>query len=291
MADSLEQIGRDYAIDYAIDFGRAAEALHEEVSRLDADMLALAENLANHREEDHMNDPTPRTAEEALTDEQERKAFYAAYDECERLTGHKPAAYDVWMLARGKMTTDGRATLSRTPPAPSPEPVAWRYRHKSVKGKWGVTDLPPVQPNDRFYEFVPMYAAPPLDEAPADPDVHPTERAGKSPEAADGAVHDAIMRALDEAGIYQSVLRGMCVEVGLERFRDSIERAGEAVQRPADGDRDYRALYEELLYAVGNKYPGESRHQTALRYIERAEQSSAASGNTATARSDEGEPS
>jgi hypothetical protein len=32
-----------------------------------------------------------------------------------------------------------------------------------------------------------------------------------------------------------------------------------------------RALYEQLLYAVGNKYPGETRHQTALRYIQQAE--------------------
>lgn len=29
--------------------------------------------------------------------------------------------------------------------------------------------------------------------------------------------------------------------------------------------------YDELLYAVGNKYPGETRHQTALRYIQQAE--------------------
>ena len=27
------------------------------------------------------------------------------------------------------------------------------------------------------------------------------------------------------------------------------------------------ALYHELLYAVCSKFPGESRHQTALRYI------------------------
>lgn len=30
--------------------------------------------------------------------------------------------------------------------------------------------------------------------------------------------------------------------------------------------------YQELLYAVGNKFPGESRHDTALRYIRQAEQ-------------------
>ena len=31
------------------------------------------------------------------------------------------------------------------------------------------------------------------------------------------------------------------------------------------------ALYEDLLYCVGNKYPNESRHETAKRYLLRAE--------------------
>jgi hypothetical protein len=30
--------------------------------------------------------------------------------------------------------------------------------------------------------------------------------------------------------------------------------------------------YDELIYAVGNKYEGETRHQTALRYIKQAEE-------------------
>lgn len=30
-------------------------------------------------------------------------------------------------------------------------------------------------------------------------------------------------------------------------------------------------LYEELIYAVCNKYPGETRHETALRYIRSVE--------------------
>ena len=30
--------------------------------------------------------------------------------------------------------------------------------------------------------------------------------------------------------------------------------------------------YNELLFAVGQKYPNETRHQTALRYIQQAEQ-------------------
>lgn len=35
--------------------------------------------------------------------------------------------------------------------------------------------------------------------------------------------------------------------------------------------KELEAKYYELLYAVGNKYPGESRHETALRYIKDAE--------------------
>jgi hypothetical protein len=37
-------------------------------------------------------------------------------------------------------------------------------------------------------------------------------------------------------------------------------------------------LYEELLYAVARKFPGETRHQTALRYINNAETVSVSSG-------------
>lgn len=37
-------------------------------------------------------------------------------------------------------------------------------------------------------------------------------------------------------------------------------------------------LYRELIMAVGNKHPNESRHQTALRYIQRAEQSNNQAG-------------
>ena len=35
---------------------------------------------------------------------------------------------------------------------------------------------------------------------------------------------------------------------------------------------DIKTQYYELIMAVGNKYPNESRHQTALRYIRGAEQ-------------------
>lgn len=40
-------------------------------------------------------------------------------------------------------------------------------------------------------------------------------------------------------------------------------------------------LYNELLFAVGKKYPGETRHETALRYIKQAETGSNESAKTA----------
>jgi len=39
-----------------------------------------------------------------------------------------------------------------------------------------------------------------------------------------------------------------------------------------------RALYNELIYAVASKFPGESRHETALRYIQYHEMFQASSG-------------
>ena len=47
---------------------------------------------------------------------------------------------------------------------------------------------------------------------------------------------------------------------------------GKAIEHDRTTDQpstgvDYKALYRELLYAVASKYPGESRHDTALRYI------------------------
>lgn len=41
---------------------------------------------------------------------------------------------------------------------------------------------------------------------------------------AEPAVHEAITRALAEAGVKQEVLVGMCIEVGLEAYRDALNR-------------------------------------------------------------------
>lgn len=39
-------------------------------------------------------------------------------------------------------------------------------------------------------------------------------------------------------------------------------------------DSEIREKYFELIYAVGRKYEGETRHETALRYIQQAEDGS-----------------
>lgn len=49
-------------------------------------------------------------------------------------------------------------------------------------------------------------------------------------------------------------------------------------QQPADVDEKYA----ELIYAVANKYPGESRHETALRYIRQAESADHGDAQAAT---------
>ena len=38
-----------------------------------------------------------------------------------------------------------------------------------------------------------------------------------------------------------------------------------------DGKADFEALYHDLIMEVANKYPGESRHLTAKRYIRERE--------------------
>ena len=50
------------------------------------------------------------------------------------------------------------------------------------------------------------------------------------------------------------------------------------------GGRCIWCAYYELLFAVGNKYTGETRHETALRYIKQVEQNS----GTETAQSEKG---
>src|SRR3990167_11364590 len=54
----------------------------------------------------------------------------------------------------------------------------------------------------------------------------------------------------------------------LTEERDSFQRVGIAAEaRAGEAEKNY----SELIMAVGNKWPNESRHETALRYIRRME--------------------
>lgn len=60
---------------------------------------------------------------------------------------------------------------------------------------------------------------------------------------------------------------------GLHEYGDAREAAGYAagvVAAEARAD-ETRRLYNELLHQVGMKYPGETRHETAIRYLRVAE--------------------
>ncbi|MBU1240777.1 hypothetical protein KJ865_13775 [Myxococcota bacterium] len=56
-----------------------------------------------------------------------------------------------------------------------------------------------------------------------------------------------------------------------DRLVDSLERIQVALTE-LEGAAGYHLKYRELLMTVGNKYPEESRHETALRYLRAAEQ-------------------
>ena len=64
----------------------------------------------------------------------------------------------------------------------------------------------------------------------------------------------------------------------VEKLLEEARKLFTAPTPPVSEDRKYAELYKELIYAVASKFPRESRHQTALRYIRNAEKRS---GNAA----------
>lgn len=56
-----------------------------------------------------------------------------------------------------------------------------------------------------------------------------------------------------------------------QRLRDSTKGNAEGHNGDCWQAVVVLSQYEELLYAVGKKWPGETRRQTALRYIRQAE--------------------
>jgi len=57
-----------------------------------------------------------------------------------------------------------------------------------------------------------------------------------------------------------------------EEFDAAVRNGGEvSPAAPALTEERVRALYSELIMAVASKFPGETRHETALRYIRQGE--------------------
>lgn len=65
---------------------------------------------------------------------------------------------------------------------------------------------------------------------------------------------------------------GRVLRTGLSTLRDRAASRLAALRfNPSRDDGELRRRYEELIFAVCRKYPGESRHETALRYIRERE--------------------
>lgn len=50
-----------------------------------------------------------------------------------------------------------------------------------------------------------------------------------------------------------------------------VKSAGGELLRQAESIEEIEAMYQALIMAVATKFEGESRHETALRYIQQAE--------------------
>lgn len=81
----------------------------------------------------------------------------------------------------------------------------------------------------------------------------------------------------DTTGTEQSRVAAGCPNERLvmrdlrQRFTENAEQFDALmVEMLAENDR-LRKLYDELIMEVATKHPGESRHETALRYIRSAE--------------------
>lgn len=60
-------------------------------------------------------------------------------------------------------------------------------------------------------------------------------------------------------------------EAQQDRLRDIYDYVAVELHKAEKENEELRTKYAELIFAVQNAYPGETRHQTALRYIQRAE--------------------
>lgn len=89
---------------------------------------------------------------------------------------------------------------------------------------------------------------------------------------APGGRDEPIGWALQHPGIGRWMLYGDAVKARADAAANGIDVHPLYLRpQPSAPQGELAAKYNELLYAVARKFPGESRHETALRYIRNAE--------------------
>lgn len=134
---------------------------------------------------------------------------------------------------------------------------------------WCANQNPPLEYRDIEQALCNMaLSAAPADQINAAPQMTETARLG-----------DDVSAACSERPQSSITSAGAAPDAALpvEETRSVTGVPGEfCLDRTLPADRpasEYKALYHELLYQVGKKHPGESRHETALRYLRNAETS------------------
>lgn len=104
-------------------------------------------------------------------------------------------------------------------------------------------------------------------------------------------------------GSQQALIEGGCrggfgigeLDMFIPGWRDKVSEIGRLKARIAELEAaapaqavpdEVRKAYDELIYAVARKWPGETRHQTALRYIREREQPSTSTAACAATPAD-----
>jgi hypothetical protein len=88
-------------------------------------------------------------------------------------------------------------------------------------------------------------------------------------EKEDTVILNEIAYALESRGIVHST-NGKAIGSMIDEYEKDVATLRARVE---ELEKD-KARYLELIYAVGNKYEGETRHETALRYIRQTEATS-----------------
>ena len=89
--------------------------------------------------------------------------------------------------------------------------------------------------------------------------------------------HQLAVESLTEKQLAQAIRQAVSSGDFVRHVRP--DGAQSVVYLPGREVEELRAKYHELVFAVSRKHDGETRHDTALRYIREAEETSSATGD------------